>query len=63
MSSGFVSAAYIIAAILFIFSVAGLSKQETAKRGNVFGMVGMGIAFSPVMLITGVPGHYSLHEI
>ena len=44
MSSGFVSAAYIIAAILFIFSLAGLSKQETAKRGNVFGMVGMGIA-------------------
>ena len=44
MSSGFVSAAYIIAAILFICSLAGLSKQETAKRGNVFGMVGMGIA-------------------
>lgn len=44
MSTGFVSAAYIIAAVLFILSLAGLSKQETAKRGNVFGMVGMGIA-------------------
>ncbi|AUZ05633.1 MULTISPECIES: Re/Si-specific NAD(P)(+) transhydrogenase subunit beta [Vitreoscilla] len=44
MSSGFVSAAYIIAAVLFIASLAGLSKQETAKRGNVFGMLGMTIA-------------------
>lgn len=33
MSSGLVTAAYIVAAILFIFSLAGLSKQETAKQG------------------------------
>ncbi|PIW61971.1 Re/Si-specific NAD(P)(+) transhydrogenase subunit beta [Shewanella sp. CG12_big_fil_rev_8_21_14_0_65_47_15] len=44
MSQGLVTAAYIIAAILFIFSLAGLSKQETAKHGNLFGIAGMAIA-------------------
>jgi len=44
MNQGMVTAAYIIAAILFILSLAGLSKQETARRGNVFGIVGMAIA-------------------
>nr|WP_275679519.1 Re/Si-specific NAD(P)(+) transhydrogenase subunit beta [Shewanella sp. PS-2] len=39
-----VTAAYIIAAVLFIFSLAGLSKQETAKHGNLFGITGMAIA-------------------
>lgn len=44
MSQGLVTAAYIVAAILFIFSLAGLSKQETAKNGNLFGILGMAIA-------------------
>jgi NAD(P) transhydrogenase subunit beta len=44
VSQGLVTAAYIIAAILFIFSLAGLSKQETAKHGNLFGIAGMAIA-------------------
>jgi len=44
MSNGFISAAYVVAALLFIFSLAGLSKQETAKQGNLFGMIGMAIA-------------------
>lgn len=43
MSSGLVTAAYIVAAILFIFSLAGLSKQETAKRGYS-GIAGMAVA-------------------
>jgi NAD(P) transhydrogenase subunit beta len=34
----------VVAALLFIFSLAGLSKQETAKQGNLFGMIGMAIA-------------------
>ncbi|PKH26756.1 NAD(P)(+) transhydrogenase (Re/Si-specific) subunit beta [Enterobacterales bacterium CwR94] len=44
MSGGLVTAAYIVAAILFICSLAGLSKHETSKRGNQFGMIGMAIA-------------------
>ncbi|CAQ84489.1 MULTISPECIES: Re/Si-specific NAD(P)(+) transhydrogenase subunit beta [Photorhabdus] len=44
MSSGVVTAAYIVAAILFIFSLAGLSRHESSKRGNIFGITGMAIA-------------------
>ncbi len=44
MSGGLVTAAYIVAAILFIFSLAGLSKHETSKQGNIFGVSGMAIA-------------------
>lgn len=44
MSQGFITAAYIVAAVFFILSLAGLSKQETAKNGNYFGIAGMGIA-------------------
>ncbi len=43
MSGGLVTAAYIVAAILFIFSLAGLSKHETSRRNN-FGIAGMAIA-------------------
>ena len=38
MSGGLVTAAYIVAAILFIFSLAGLSKHETSQQGNNFGI-------------------------
>jgi H+-translocating NAD(P) transhydrogenase subunit beta len=40
------SAAYIVAALLFILSLAGLSRHETAKTGNVFGIAGMVIALA-----------------
>lgn len=52
MSQGIVTAAYIVAAVLFILSLAGLSQQESAKRGCYMGIAGMAIAllataFSP----------------
>ncbi|MBW8710165.1 MAG: NAD(P)(+) transhydrogenase (Re/Si-specific) subunit beta, partial [Mycobacterium sp.] len=37
-------AAYIVAGLLFILALAGLSKHETARVGNTFGMVGMAVA-------------------
>ncbi|MFD5228758.1 Re/Si-specific NAD(P)(+) transhydrogenase subunit beta [Streptomyces qaidamensis] len=37
-------AAYIVAALLFILALAGLSKHETAKAGNIFGISGMALA-------------------
>ena len=55
MSFGFVTAAYIIAAILFIMSLAGLSKHETAKAGCWYGIVGMGIAL--IATIFGPDSH------
>lgn len=50
MSQGLLSAAYIIAGVLFVFALAGLSKQESARRGNKFGMVGMAIALVATIL-------------
>ncbi|EEX31913.1 MULTISPECIES: Re/Si-specific NAD(P)(+) transhydrogenase subunit beta [Vibrio] len=44
MSAGLVQAAYIVAALFFILSLAGLSKQESAKSGNYYGIAGMTIA-------------------
>jgi NAD(P) transhydrogenase subunit beta len=37
-------AAYILAALLFVLGLAGLSKHETAKAGNTFALVGMAVA-------------------
>ncbi|HGM6744155.1 TPA: Re/Si-specific NAD(P)(+) transhydrogenase subunit beta [Serratia marcescens] len=50
MSGGLVTAAYIVAAILFIFSLAGLSRHETSKQGNLFGVAGMAIALIATIL-------------
>ena len=44
MDLALIQAAYIVAALLFILSLAGLSKHESAKDGNVLGMVGMALA-------------------
>ncbi|MBS0970920.1 NAD(P)(+) transhydrogenase (Re/Si-specific) subunit beta [Chimaeribacter arupi] len=50
MSEGLVTAAYIVAAVLFIFSLAGLSKHETSRQGNLFGITGMAIALIATIL-------------
>ncbi|MEH6577222.1 MAG: Re/Si-specific NAD(P)(+) transhydrogenase subunit beta [Amphritea sp.] len=44
MPSGVVTVSYIAASILFILALGGLSNQETARRGNLYGMAGMGLA-------------------
>ena len=44
MLASFQSLAYIAAALLFILALAGLSKQKTARRGNILGACGMGLA-------------------
>ena len=44
MSIGFVSVAYVVASVLFILSLGGLSHQESAGRGNYFGIAGIIIA-------------------
>lgn len=45
-------AVYLVAAVLFILSLAGLSRQETARRGNLFGMVGMGLALAATVALS-----------
>ncbi|MCA8971608.1 MAG: NAD(P)(+) transhydrogenase (Re/Si-specific) subunit beta, partial [Planctomycetes bacterium] len=56
MNENFVTVAYIVAAILFILSLAGLAKQESAQRGNLFGVVGMLIALVAVTTSKAVHG-------
>jgi H+-translocating NAD(P) transhydrogenase subunit beta len=52
-----VTVAYLIAGILFIFSLGGLSAQESARRGNVFGIVGMALAILATTLGPGVTSY------
>ncbi|HET7475699.1 MAG TPA: Re/Si-specific NAD(P)(+) transhydrogenase subunit beta [Dermatophilaceae bacterium] len=44
-------AAYIVAGLLFILALAGLSKHETAKSGNAFGMAGMAVALVATVVL------------
>lgn len=55
MSNSLVTVAYIAASALFILSLGGLSHQETARKGNLFGIVGMAIA----LVATAASGHVS----
>jgi NAD(P) transhydrogenase subunit beta len=52
---GIISVSYIIATILFILALGGLSNQETARRGNWYGIIGMAIAL--VATVLGVVTH------
>lgn len=44
MSTGLVSVAYVVASVLFILSLGGLSHQESSRRGNLYGVAGILIA-------------------
>ena len=48
---------YIAASILFILSLSGLSKQDTSRRGNYFGMAGMVIAITATVFSDSVQGY------
>ncbi|MGL5818805.1 MAG: Re/Si-specific NAD(P)(+) transhydrogenase subunit beta [Phycicoccus sp.] len=49
-----VQGAYIVAGLLFILALAGLSRHETARRGNVLGVVGMTVALAATVLAATV---------
>jgi NAD(P) transhydrogenase subunit beta len=60
MSESLVTVAYLGATILFILSLGGLSHPESARRGNLYGMIGMAIAvlatvFGPHVSSAGIP--------
>ncbi|MGB5709276.1 MAG: Re/Si-specific NAD(P)(+) transhydrogenase subunit beta [Arenicellales bacterium] len=59
MSNGFIISAYILSSILFILSLGGLSNQETARRGNIYGIIGMAIAIVATLMSDEV-GNYAL---
>jgi NAD(P) transhydrogenase subunit beta len=51
---------YIAATVLFILSLSGLSNQETARRGNYYGMLGMAIAILATVLSPSVQSYVTL---
>ncbi|KZY36373.1 NAD(P) transhydrogenase subunit beta [Roseovarius sp. HI0049] len=53
MEYGFTIAAYVVAAVLFILSLGGLSGQESAKRAVWYGIVGMGLAVLATLIGPG----------
>jgi NAD(P) transhydrogenase subunit beta len=60
MSSSLATVSYIAATILFILSLGGLSNPETARRGNLYGIIGMAIAvlatiLGPRVTMAGMP--------
>jgi len=59
ISAGIVTVSYIAATVLFILALGGLSNQETARRGNWYGIVGMAIALIATVLGV-VTRHYEL---
>lgn len=60
MSNNLLTVAYIAASALFILSLGGLSNQESARRGNLFGIVGMAIALIATALSAQVTGYMTL---
>ncbi|NJN38098.1 MAG: Re/Si-specific NAD(P)(+) transhydrogenase subunit beta [Acaryochloridaceae cyanobacterium CSU_3_4] len=60
MTNSLVTVAYIAASALFILSLAGLSNQETARKGNVYGILGMVIALGATALSAEVTSYSTL---
>ncbi|MFN3507286.1 MAG: NAD(P)(+) transhydrogenase (Re/Si-specific) subunit beta [Allorhizobium sp.] len=58
MEYGFTTAAYVVAAVLFILSLGGLSGQESAKRAVWYGIVGMGLAVLATLYGPGADNWY-----
>ena len=52
MTPGIVTAAYIISSVLFILALGGLSNPESARRGNMYGILGMALAV--VVTVLGI---------
>jgi len=58
MSEGLVNSIYLGAAILFILALSGLSSNENARRGNLYGMLGMGLAIIATVFSDAVTSYW-----
>jgi NAD(P) transhydrogenase subunit beta len=60
MSENLAALLYLVAAILFIMSLRGLSSPETARQGNLYGMVGMAIAIVTTLASPAMGGFFTI---
>src|SRR5215204_4262986 len=60
MSVNLLTVAYIVASAFFILSLSGLSNPETSRRGNIYGIVGMSVAFLATALLSPNVSNYGL---
>jgi NAD(P) transhydrogenase subunit beta len=61
MNEGLIGAAYVVAAVLFILALGGLSNQEKAKRAIWYGIIGMALAVAATIAATSAApgiGHF-----
>ncbi len=56
----FAGFAYIVASVLFILAIRGLSHPETARRGNQFGIAGMVVAIVTTLMLPGVLSYWMI---
>ncbi len=54
MATTLLTLAYLVASVLFILALRGLSHPETSRQGNMFGMIGMAIAIVATLLKPGM---------
>ncbi len=60
MNASIAALAYLVAGVLFILSLRGLSSPETSRRGNTLGMIGMALAVGVTLLTLGTSGALDL---
>ena len=56
MSANIVALLYLVSGVLFILALRGLSSPDTSRRGNQFGMIGMGIAIVTTLVVAAPSG-------
>ncbi|MBM3572096.1 MAG: NAD(P)(+) transhydrogenase (Re/Si-specific) subunit beta, partial [Alphaproteobacteria bacterium] len=60
MTENLAALLYLVASVCFIMAIRGLSSPETARGGNLYGMVGMAIAIATTVALPGVVSYIAI---